>query len=767
MKKRYSKKITSVILSLLMMISLVSCDNDKNKNENSAENTIAEEASSSISLIQNDTHKLYRKTELPYPEGINRVTDILYNEAKDKVFIFGTDDNDNIKCCITDSDFSMYKTAELDVRADSANDNIAFTLSEDTIYAVITKTDFGDASAEDYADYSDYLKNAEYSYSLSAYDFSGNKQFSHKINLTEEYADSDSNLKTITDIGYIDENRLILNIAEKYLIMNTEGEVTGEIIWAESGNISDIVRFSDGRIMCRVSDKNQERFCDFNMETMQFGDYDCSVPISGIMSVGTGGYLAYISNDTAVYGLNTNNTLEKIIDFVSSGFTGLSKVTAIAGGDFICCDGKKIVRLSVRDTEEYAQIEEITLAVAGNYENIKGAVAEFNAESLKYRINVKDYSEGYEYSAEGLNSAVKDLEMDIIAGKIPDMVWLDSNEIYKLSSKGAFADLYSFMENDRVYKKEMFLPNYLEAVETDGKLYSISDTFMIWTIATKADITKTQHWSFDEFTEVYNSLPEGMALFETGNNKEGALSLLTHNCSEFVDYENHTCNFDSPDFIRILEFVNQFPLSRDEFSERKSCRNDTALLESMYIMSFRDINKQKQCLFGEDITFTGYPGDNGAGSMLLLTNQFAILENSSNKQGAWEFIRTFFDDERYGQMDGIPVTESGLEKVMAEALEPPYYFDETMGGQKTFMNEIAHDWSTNQDIKITPMTEEERKRYEEFVRSVNTASSGNFDSVVYKIINEETSAYFAGECTAEKCAQLIQNRVSIMLSEQS
>ncbi|MBE6857677.1 MAG: hypothetical protein E7500_09735, partial [Ruminococcus sp.] len=253
MKKRYSKKITSVILSLLMMISLVSCDYDKNKNENSAENTIVEEASSSISLIQNDTHKLYRKTELPYPEGINRVTDILYNEAKDKIFIFGTDDNGNIKCCITDSDFSMYKTAELDVRSDSANDHIAFTLSEDTIYAVITKTDFGDASAEDYSDYGDYLKNAEYSYSLIAYDFSGNKQFSHKINLAEEYADSDSNLKTITDIGYIDENRLILNIAEKYLIMNTEGEITGEIIWEESGNLSDIVRFSDGRIMCRVS----------------------------------------------------------------------------------------------------------------------------------------------------------------------------------------------------------------------------------------------------------------------------------------------------------------------------------------------------------------------------------------------------------------------------------------------------------------------------------------------------------------------------------
>lgn len=153
--------------------------------------------------------------------------------------------------------------------------------------------------------------------------------------------------------------------------------------------------------------------------------------------------------------------------------------------------------------------------------------------------------------------------------------------------------------------------------------------------------------------------------------------------------------------------------------------------------------------------------------MLLLTNQFAIMEKSPNKQGAWEFIRTFFDDDGYGQTDGIPVTESGLEKVMAEALEPPYYIDEAMGGIKTYMSETAHDWTSNKDINITPMTEADRKRYEEFVRSVDIASSGSFDSQINKIISEETSAYFAGNCSAQQCAEMIQNRVSIMLSEQS
>ena len=35
------------------------------------------------------------------------------------------------------------------------------------------------------------------------------------------------------------------------------------------------------------------------------------------------------------------------------------------------------------------------------------------------------------------------------------------------------------------------------------------------------------------------------------------------------------------------------------------------------------------------------------------------------------------------------------------------------------------------------------------------------------IVSEEVSRYFAGACSAEECAEMIQNRVSIMLSEQS
>ncbi len=61
-------------------------------------------------------------------------------------------------------------------------------------------------------------------------------------------------------------------------------------------------------------------------------------------------------------------------------------------------------------------------------------------------------------------------------------------------------------------------------------------------------------------------------------------------------------------------------------------------------------------------------------------------------------------------------------------------------------------------------TDEECEKYDKIVReAVKDVRQG--DNVIYNIIREETMPFFEGECTAEKTAENIQNRVSIYLSE--
>ncbi|WP_028519026.1 hypothetical protein [Ruminococcus flavefaciens] len=259
-----------------------------------------------------------------------------------------------------------------------------------------------------------------------------------------------------------------------------------------------------------------------------------------------------------------------------------------------------------------------------------------------------------------------------------------------------------------------------------------------------------------------------MELFETANNRNAVFDRLSNSGSDFIDLTTHTCSFDSQEFIDMLEFAGQFP-GVDEYAwEQCSCRNDTALLSDMYFSSFRDINVQKQSVFGEDMTFVGAPSADGKGSVMLPSNQFAIMETSDNKEGTWEFIKLFLADECCnGNPDGIPVTENGLKKVMEAALEPPFYYDELNGNKKVYMDETGRDPYSNEQIKITPMTYDEQKRYGQFVRSVRRISSGNTELAISSMIAEETEYYFAGEHSARQCAEMIQNRVSILLSERS
>ena len=697
------KKIMSFLTALISLCSMVSCNSDK-----PAENNPSIINKGKVQIV--DISKPYKKTEMPLPDKLQGISSIFYSEKSGNLHIIGNDSEGKIKVCITDSDFSMYSYADLKLKIDySKDENIAFAVSENNIFAVISSAEQAEENEE-----------ISYTYRLKIYDNSGNE-----LSLSDFVIDdsllSDCLYKGIRGLSYAGENRLILDIDGTFLLVDTEGNVI---------------------------EKLTEETADNYMESAN-------------------GYIRHYVENSGYYGIKSDKTTEKLIDFTDSGLSGISAISPIANGEFACLSEGKLYKLSERDIAEYSQMQTITLAAASKIDEIQPMIADFNAESNLYQIDLKNYLDSYEYSAEGVENAVNDLEMDIISGKIPDMVYLDTNEIEKLSSKGAFADLYEFMDSDSKYSRDAFLPNYLEAAETNGHIYSIAPTFMIKTIAAKTKHTDIQNWTFEEFKNVYNSKSADMTLFESANNRIAVFGFLSDDCNDFVDYSSHTCSFDSQDFINILEFSAEFP-SVEEYSwETTSCRNDTALISTLYIKSFRDINAQEQAIFGDDISFVGFPSESGNGSVMTLSNQFAIMENSPAKDGAWSFIRTFFSDDRYyGNISGIPVTEKGLEIAMEEALEPPYYIDGE-SNKKVPMKETGYNFTNGSETKITPMTETEQAKYEAFVRSITKAVSGHYDDKINGIVSEEVSRYFAGACSAEECADMIQNRVSIMLSEQS
>ncbi len=699
----YKKDVKSRTIAIFLTFSALIC------NTGCGENTDKPPVKNELQVNVVDNSRIYKKSQVEYPDRFQTISDIFFNENSGKIYIIGSDSEGNISCCVTDESFSAYTYADLEICPDIVSETVSFAFSGDSLFALISKADL--------VENAEITPDTSYSYTLNIYDDYGKKISSTDFTLTDNLL-SDIAGKAVWKLTYIGENKLYMSI----------------------GGISFVTDFS-GNIIEVVEDYEQNHLVENYTE-----------------------YVKYQIDNSGYFKVNPDKSMEKLIDFADSGFNGISQISPISNGNFLCCMGGSLYKLSEMDEAEIAEIKEITLAIASNGDMIQPVIADFNSDNNGYRINLKNYSENYEYSAEGMENAVKDLEMDIISGKIPDMVYLDTNEINKLSSKGAFADLYQFIDNDKVYSREAFLPNYLEATETDGKLFSIAPTFMVRTIATKSRYTDISNWTYEEFTDAYNSLPADMELFEMGNNRNAVFSFLTGDCSNFFDYKTHSCTFDSQDFINILKFSAEFPSVEEYDFENKSCRNDTALLSAVYIKSFRDFNVQKQSIFGDNMTFVGTPSADRNGSSILLANQFAIMEKSPEKDGAWQFIRSMLSDERYsGNIDGIPVTENGLALAMAEALEPPYYLDEN--GKKMTMPETGLDSYTNKSINITPMTKEEQAKYADFLRNITKSTSGNYDSSINSIADEETAIFFANGCTAEECADNIQKRVSLMLSE--
>ena len=75
------------------------------------------------------------------------------------------------------------------------------------------------------------------------------------------------------------------------------------------------------------------------------------------------------------------------------------------------------------------------------------------------------------------------------------------------------------------------------------------------------------------------------------------------------------------------------------------------------------------------------------------------------------------------------------------------------------------DYTSGKQVKKNPLTQEEAKEFYDYVVSIDTMYEAETD--IKNIINEEASAFFSGQKTAEEVAEIIQNRVNVYINENS
>lgn len=809
MKNSLIKRSVTGVLAVAMVFSSYSCGGKKNDGENSS-NSQAEQTAKEV--IKNSYNSIDIETEIP----AEYVEQMFLIKGTSQVLITGGDSNGNTKLYLTDVDFSGFNEISLDFeKPENSQSYMRTTVAPDgSVYVLLTVIDYGTFKLPDYDDpnfdYEDFdyeamNEAAEYSYTLYKLASDGSVISENPVTNIEKYSeDSENMVISVRDITACSDGNIILSLSgekETYCIMNENGEITGKIdVGSDTHWINYFGNDSDGNVVCAGYGSNGEALEYIDIEAKKFSDDSVNVSlenseISGINSIstGTGEYTLFTSTQTGLYGIDKDKKPVEIINWIDSDISGDSvrSVIGLDDGDFIVylqdytSNTSGFARLTKRSADELANQTVITVGMLYSDSSITSQITEFNKSQTDYRIKVADYSKYDEYDGEQekmINSASKQLKMDIVSGNAPDMIiTYDYNLISELAPKGTFADLSTYLEKDADLSEDDIMPNVLSASKIDGKLYSLSPNFSVSTLVCKTKFFDKENWTLDEMIDTYREHPD-MQLYRYGNSKETIFELV---CSaimdDFIDYEKAECNFDSDDFKKILEFCNEFPDEDEEIDWDNATQDemdaywneqdtlllsDKALLDNLYISEFTEYGVEKDVYFGgEDITLVGMPSDSGKGAKLSFNNSMAVLESSPSKDACWSFIKEFFTEEYQTNKQyfyALPSLTTAFEKKADESMSKPYYLDED--GKKVEYDNTY--FINNKEINVKPLTQKERDFIVDYVKQVDEVASSLSDDV-RDIVVEEVTKYFKGEADSKQTVDKIQSRVGILISEQS
>ncbi len=501
--------------------------------------------------------------------------------------------------------------------------------------------------------------------------------------------------------------------------------------------------------------------------------------MSGYMGIADGGEIADLIYTTSlgVYSLKRGDTQPtQIMSFINSDLStnSMNQVavlddTHLMGFYYDDTDGSTrggiFTKVNPEDIEDKA-----VLVLATNYVpwDLKNRVVDFNKNNSKYRIVIKDYST---YNTmEDYMAGYTQLNNDILASGMPDILVADSNmPLDSYIAKGLLADVDKLIAEDAELSQREFMQNVFDAYRVDGKLYYVIPSFYARTLIGKTSIVGDRtSWTMKEMMELVSTLPEGSQVIGELTRDSFIYMMMQFCGSDFIDVSTGKCAFDTENFIAMLEFAKTLPqeLSEDYYGEDfwmtydSQYREDRTILMNCYVSEPRDMNRNINGYFGEEISYIGFPTDSGNGSVLAANSQYVLSAKSANLEGAWEFVRYYLTEEYQKEMSyELPVDKAIFMEKVNETMEDPYYVDED--GVKTEYEDMFY--INEESIPLPNMSQEQVNEFVSFIEGINKPAYYNED--IQNIITEEAEAFFSGQKTAQDVAAIIQSRAQIFVNE--
>ena len=557
-----------------------------------------------------------------------------------------------------------------------------------------------------------------------------------------------------------------------------------------------------------AADENGQYFVTIDLETKDWGE-KVKLP-SNVWSIfpGDDAYDFYYTYNNNIYGYTAKtDTKEKLVDWLAcdvdtnnmSGYAMLSdsRVAALMQDWSTDPTTYQLIVLHRVDASEIKEKKVLTLACMYLDWNLRSMIVEYNKTNDEYRINVVDYSE---YATDDdYNAGVTKLTTEIISGSVPDIFLTSNLPIDKYAAKGVIADLNTFMDGGNGLSRDYFVPQILNALEKDGKLYELPTSFSVTTAYALSSIaSQYDTWNVAAVQDAMTQLQEGATVFSDGWTKNTALSnCLSRNLSAFVDWTTGKCEFDSEAFQQLLAFCNSFPAetSDGDGAIAYASSADIAVDDAMWESDATRITNGKQLMstiemysfdsyiwnvyaIRDKITFTGYPTEDGSGSSFGLQMPMAISSVTKYPDAAWDFVCSIIkkmntiDENNYYY--GFPISQAAFDAEMTDIMTEQYQLDEN-GEQVDWDGDGEPDKAVRGSYEtmengetvykdVYALTQED---IDQILGVINSTSSVyDYDQEILDIITDEVAAYFAGDKDVQTTANMIQSRVNLYVQEQ-
>lgn len=750
------KKLSAFLLTLTMILA-TACAKKSGSGSSGTEGGTAQ----TVSVVQTS----YKESQISFGD-IAAITVSL--QKYDNGYCYFYEDRQlELKMVRLDSSFKASEPISL---GRSISMGYGITVHDDGSFTILSPvTDF-ELEYDEYgniSNYGEFAINGSVSFVLTEYDGSGSVVSQTDVPGLEE----DFNMRRckISDMTPLDDGKYIVSMVSSAAVIDENGNVLESQIYDQT--LAYFGKDSEGKIIFTTPSNfsyiNEDDILAPPSETDNFADFN---NYSTGAKSGSMGFKAFFRRDDGIYGFTDSNELILVVDFKSS------IIEASSVSDFICCgEGQFLtagydsdsLKLYTRRPDDYTDNRQTV-----NVWQIYGGQSDEDA--VEFNKQNDDYLVKYAVDLKSLD----DLSKAVLTGESPDLIFYTNRSVLDgMINLGAAADLYTMMESYDGVKPDDLMPNVVEAFDMDGKLYAIPDNFCVSFCYANSDYIGDEYrdWTFEDMYELYDNRPQGMSFVVQSYDALENFLIMNYQ-SPWIDSEKMTCNFNNDRFIKLLEFCknteNPTYLENGsytaEYIEKKlTCMKDMKAMlntdsRARYGLEEIATSLGETGLTLDNTTILSMPDSGGTGT-ITCDNCYTVLNTGKCPDGAWAFVSYLLSDEKQLKTASYA---SGFNWTNKKAFEAALQNTIT-DGDKPEIKKVSYSSDNNTFTYEYPVTvtAEQADKYRDLVLNSKRLEYNNDD--VRSILSDEYYRYANDEITAEECASYIQDRVSILLSEQS